>query len=809
MPELNASLGDMMTALQRADAAGSVSDASGIAQMIQQTYPDHVQAALGRTPPMMPPTAAAPPAGGLLPGMTPPRASMMNPAFAPDPSAQLDTAQIGLAPGTQPAQGGQGGPGGGIGGPAAPLPADGAPGGPSAAAPTTLGGDIGNFISAAGRSLVGSIPGGNALAGTMAAGMHNGMALATGGQMMSPSQMMPDITGREQAAAQASPMGAMVGGALGTGATLGVAGAGVGAAAGLAGASGITGVAQAGAIIQKAAAILGSTGGGFLGRTARMAATGAVGGAATAAADVAAGKGSLENLPYQAATDAAIGAVAGPTVGRLVGAVAGGVGRLASGSWDLLARKFTGLINSGAVDDLAANAKEVAFLHDTVRVDPDGLEKLQKAATIANGGQPVPLVQLLKSAAQGSLRDAAGKSPALGNFLADAAKTQATDAQTLVPEMLADAGAGTSAAGLSSTGRGGVQSVGALEAAREQTMSYAMHSGPDPIANQRIQLTPDDAEALSHPTVMSALRSNPTQYRNVAGVLNSLTQSAPDAASGLGVNALPRTASLPTSTFETLRQTLSPRTATSDEAGDAAREAMAGLRGVYERNTDYKAALATYAQHSAFIDGHGLGLSGKAIEETPDATRLATNATTGAAYTAGHGSGILTGLSQTATASPAAANGVVQKLVNDGPMMQQIADAHGAQAAAKLGVAADQLNTRMTNLRAVAPGAPVGKVSDAINNEAATRGAMFAAAGHLTGAISQGVHAVWSSLVGERSVLSEPQAQNMAQMLLDPRRAQGVINLLRAKGANESDLATLRAYAAAATGAIMPKVLGQ
>lgn len=760
-----ASLDDMMLALHKADIAGNSTDATGIAQMIQRDYPDHVQAAFKLTPP---PTNNAPLDSDVAnpAGWAPARQIPYGQAHPIGVSGGVP----GMAPTAQTAQdalgqGGDGaGPGGGS-GPAAPNPASGAPNGPNGLAA------VGDDLRAVARGWVGSLPGGNWLAAGLGTAMRHplGFAMAQEGDDIRARKAQIDAA--QQADAQQSPIASGAGNLIGTGVALGAGGGLLSKGAAMAADAGLPVVST---LAKGANAFAGWAGKStsFVPNIVRSMTAGGVGGLGQAAVDVANGSKSVSDLPYDAAVDAGFGAIAGPVLGLT-----------ASRAWDAMAKKFTGLLNSGALDGVAGEAAN--FLLRKAKVTGDDLEKTFNAMKGANGGVAPSFADVLPAHAQAIVRNAAGDTPDLGNALLAAKSQAASDAQINVSKMLDDASSATKAAG-SPTGSAGVQRIGQLEAARDAQMSHAMHGGPDPIADQRVALQPGDEDILGHKDVQSSLRGNTDYNSEVDYAVTAMTQHG-------------QKASLPTGMLDSLRQKLASKArapgggVTPDS--ESAAQALAGLKSIYERNPNYVAALAKNAKHNATIEGYNHGRSGNAIADIQGAQKLADNAATGSAYTQGHGSGFVSALSDKAKASPAGAKAVLADLNNDPATLAQIAANHGQPAATTLQNAAQRLQKAQDSLSAIAPKSAVAG-AEAVDHTV-EHGVIAAAFHHPVMFLANAAKMVSSSANGK---LSDQAAQRLASMLLDPNGAQAAINILRKQGASEANLARIRGYASAAAG---------
>jgi hypothetical protein len=172
----------------------------------------------------------------------------------------------------------------------------------------------------------------------------------------------------------------------------------------------------------------------------------------------------------------------------------------------------------------------------------------------------------------------------------------------------------------------------------------------------------------------------------------------------------------------------------------------------------------------------------------------------------------VSGLSDTAAQSPAGAKAVLARLVNDNPLNSALAQAHGTGPAAALAGKVKALDATTKAINQIAPGGPVGEAAGHVNGNAAAH--MFAAAAthNPHAATSNGIRLAIDAIGLGTNRLSPAAADQMASALLtrDPVKQQQVINLLRAKGASEKNLAILRAYTGAAAGAVVPKaVIGQ
>lgn len=779
MAQAPASLDDMMTALTRADSAGNTGDAASIARMIQETYPQHVKAALGNTPPMPAPPLDGPVTAPYpnLPGFGPAPA-LRSPIGAPQPPGPIPgVGTLGQDQGAGP----QVAPPGGGSGPAGPMPASGAPSGPGAppAAPQGMLAGVGTDLMGTLRGFAGSaLPGGNWLAAALSTGMSQ---VGLGGN---PNNTIADnkaqIDQAQAQAAQAAPLSSALGTMVGTGTGLGLEGAALTKGASLAANAGLPVVSQVGNFIGRAASALGTAKAGFIPESIRLATAGGVGGLATAVNDVVAGHTNASDLVSNGLIDAGAGAIGGATVGQAAGV-----------AWGVLAKKFTNLMRSGALNGIAGDSEAANAMLKTMKVDPDELAQTHAAAVQANGGNPVPIAAVMPAYAQAQVRKMAGQNSELGNTLNQAVTDQATDAQTHVPDMLYDAGANTPTNGLSPTNSAGVQTVGRLEAARDQAMTTAMRGGNNPIANQRVPLQAGDEDLLDHPVINSVLRANPTAQGEINGALDALDQG--------------QSASLSVDTLDKMRQAIAMHTnADNPLIADAAKEAAGNVKQIYSRNAPYVDALGTNANHNAFIQGFGDGQGGKAISEIPGASKLAANNATGDAYTLGHGSGTLSGLAAQAQTSPSAANTVLQKIINNPTTKATIAGVHGQPAADALNGAATTLDKVMTNTRAMSPSSPVGAPSEGGNNEAFAHAAIGAATGNHHAFLYNLARGILGKARGD---ISDSASQRIAGMLLDPAQTQSAINVLRAHGVDEAYLAKVRAYAAGAVGAMTPTAL--
>ena len=806
-PTAPASLDDMMTALQRADSLGHAEDAQKIAQMLQEAYPHHVEAALAMTPSMgYVPMAGAPVHvgfGGSAYGMSP---AQMNPT----PMTPPDYSAVG--PGAPP-QGSTGAPqtpppGGGS-SQTAPAPASGAPS--ASANPPHAGGlgqDIADFGNAAVNALglrsfaSNAVPGGNYLAAGMSQAMGGqgpggalsaagplgvaaGSAINTAAGALGIGSGAADFAARkaqidnaEAAAARSNPVASTIGGMAGTAAALTEGGAAVKAL----GAAGVPLASPVANWLGRGAEALGNTEGGTAKRVFRAIVAGAIGGGAAGVNDVATGHTAVADAPEHIAVDAAFGGTVGPVLGKL-----------ASKGWEYLANK----INQSGI--LGGGAGEAAGALADAGVTGDDLAALHANAVKANNGQPVPIAQVLTAAQRAKLASVAGKTPVVGNALSDIAATQATDAQTHVPDMLAQAGSATPAA-LSPTGKAGVQTLGEVENGVTAKMNAAMGDINDPAAlrNQRVALKPGDEDVLMHPNVASAMnRATDADRQGYATVINELQNGNPASVSIHGLDSL--------------RQSIANQFGPDKIANDLVAQAAAGLKGIYSRNSAYTDALATNANHEAFLEGFTKGQSGNPISAIKGATALANSAKTGAAFQAGHGSGLLSGLAQTALESPTGAAGVLKSVLTDTPLRAALAQAHGAQALGTLTGKARGLSTLMQNTRDIAPKSPVGEAPPPSETGDAMHAVAAGALGHHWAIARALISAVSKSLGIGHGGMSDPAGNKLTSMLMsdDPRVQQQTIEILRAHGANEADLARIRTVANMAAGASAARIGNQ
>jgi len=741
------SLDDMMAALHRADSSGNAVDAGHIAAMIQKAYPDHTKAMLNMTPPSIPfPQGTSAPIDPMA-GMR----SMMTPQPAPITAPPVPL--YGTPQGTQPAQSSQTAPQGGGGGGNVLAPAGVAPTQPAGYDWTTD-----NAPMAMLRNWVGSMPGGNWLAAGMRAGLDTA-GLASGPGFSGISQIHDAINASQAQATSGSPIAALAGNAVGNSISVATAGGALGAGAKALGAAGVPLISPMARAVDAAAKVLGTPGGTPVATAGKLVAAGAAGGAGSAAIDdIAAGHApSLSN----AAVGAAVGAVAGPIISNTV-----------ESTWGFLAKKIN---DTPALSDLFKGAK----------VDPAELQKTADAIKAANGGRPPTLAEILPAQVRANTAKLAGDNPDIGNMLAGAKAGLDADSKTQVPAMLADASKTTPAAA-SPTGSAGVQRLGDLEAARDAKMTDLMRGGPTPLADQRVVLQPGDDLALSHPSVVSSLRPNPAAQDEIGRAIDDL---------GNG-----RQASVSIDTLDRLRQSVARRAGSADpEVADAGKQAFNGVMDIAGRSQGYKAALDQNAQHNAFIEGFQKGQSGNAIADTPGATRLANNAKTGDAFKAGHGSGVVSGLADQATASPAAAKTVLGKLVNDDSLNASIAAAHGQPAADALRGAAKTLQDKIGALGDIAPGGPVGDKESKTLAEGMQRAGLAAVFHHPMAMLYQLVDAAKSSVSGG---LSPSVVKAIGDKLVDPNGAQQAIEFLRARGVSEPNLARIRAFATAYAGGL-------
>ncbi len=515
MPDPVASLPDMMTALQRADAAGNAGDAKSIAQMISTAYPDHTAALLKASPGG---TAGRPPVTpwNLPPGQTAPPNPVTNPAqFAPPVLGQTPE---GVAPGTPnwtgPAlQANPPGPAPSGGAPAGPYQGQPAPPLPNAA-PAVATAPGGNWIQRAGqdlvdfsRSTVAAIPGGAALAGAANA-LANGQSWDQGEQ---------NFNALAAQSAARSPIASAAGDIYGNAATMMLGGAAAEAGLGKLAASGVAGLAPAAQKAQAVAQALGKT---WAGRAVIGAGTGATAGAI----DSAVHGGSMSDV----LTEAAIGGVTAPIIGA--GAEWGlnkmGFGRpTINGApassvqgWGVLAARLTGIANSGGLDAIATTDAARAALR-TMKVDPAELAQRMADMTAANGGVAPPLATVLDSYAQAQLKRVATLTPTLGNAMTDASNAWEAQGPKQVPGLIQDAVKGVTH-DASPTGQAGVQSQGDLTTARDANTTATFN----PFRGRMVDIGKDEAEVLQNPAVQSVLAG--LERKDLRGRVNDAVNAA-------------------------------------------------------------------------------------------------------------------------------------------------------------------------------------------------------------------------------------------------------------------------------------------
>jgi hypothetical protein len=752
MVEAVASLPDMMTALQRADAAGNTDDAKQIAGMIQQTYPAHTSLMLNATP-SPDPTAFARNSYGPTQYQGP----ALAPSGAPDrwtaPALQALDAQKG------PYQGQVAGAG-------APPTAAGAPApGPGADA----GAAGSNWLARAGQDLV-------AFSRSTLAGIYGGQQVGGFANALANNvpyaQGLANVQGLQQQSAERSPIASAAGSLFGNVGTMMAGGVGAEALGGALAGGNIALLSPAARAAQATAQALGAS---ATGRAAIGAGTGAIAGGVDALAHGGSGSDIL--------TESALGAVAAPIVGKAADLAMTKLAPAATRAWQALAGKLTGMARTGAFDDMVGSeaARALTF-------DPDELATTNARQVAANGGQAVPLAASLPAYAQAQLKQLATKSAPLGNPLSEASDAWAAQGPQQVPKLINDAVSGA-VHDASPTGASGVQSLGALEAARDATMKATM----DPIRGKMVLIGDDEADLLQDPAVQSVLTGR--LRSDLRGRVNDAVDAADDANGAHGALSI--------DDIESVRSALQLRAASPDptiaDPSSQARDAMAQLGS--DAHPEYGANLQQYGRHNAYIEGYKEGLPGTPIAQVPGAARKLAQDGTGDAYAQGAASGTVSGQAQKAAGSESGAQSVLQTLAQNGAMRDSLSAAYGPQAAQDLANTGARLSQANAAMRAVSPNSPVGPaVEHGVGEPLAHVAANLAVDSHL--GLAHNAVRLLKSMFGP-GAMSDAGAAKLASMVgsTDPQVQQQAVAIMRRQGATDAQVARVVGYASGVGGA--------
>lgn len=748
----DATLSDMMTALSRAHGAGNAGDAASIAQMIKTSYPQETQAMVGSTP----------------------HWSQFNPASpgAWAPQVYADTGPVAAAPALPQYTPPNTSPPPGV----AALNGEGGAGGPAGSgnwASRTLS-DLSDFT----RGVVNALPGGNQAAAAFGAGARNITSLTGITTPTTYSDVLNNVQQGQAQAAQNSPVLNTLGGVAGNVDAMALGGAGVAAGAGAVAASGVPFLAPAARAAQGVATYLGAH--PFLGG----AAAGAAGGAVEGAANQTRGTGSV----FDTAAQTALGALGGAVVGKGADLVVTKLAPAAARGWQLLAQKLGSQAASGQLDALATTDAARAALR-TLKIDPDELATINAQHVTANGGQPVPLAASLPQYVQGKLASLTKTTPELGGPIAAAAKDWTAQGPTQVPKLIDDA-VNVIPHPASPTGNSGVQSIQALENARDSTMAVAMN----PIRGNVVPITPNDAKVLgqAYTQVRSRLATLPAS-NETEGVLSRVTNA---------IQAVDnkKLGSLSLNDIDQLRQAVGDASPSyeSDKLSYKAGQALSlkvGDIGAFD--PAYKPALAQYANHQAYIEGFKDGLPGTALEDISGSGRTLAQPT-GPAYQQGHASGNISALGNKAAASENGAQSVLQSLAQDNKLRKTIASAYGQPVADKLAGIGAQMSQATANLGRVAPTLPIAAPEHDVTGNVGRAALGLAVHSHF-GFLHNAYHAISGMFKGG---ISDGAAAKLGDMLssTNPTVQQQAVSAMRARGAADADIARVRAYIAGVGG---------
>jgi hypothetical protein len=757
VPEAIASLPDMMTALQRADAAGNTGDAKQIAGMIQQTYPAHTSLMLNATPWGSPPP---PGQGGRPPDPGDPSRFMSPPVYGPTASSPAGAGASGAVPLTAL----QGMPA------LAQTPGQVAGGGaamPSTGADAGQGG--GNWLARAGQDLVAfsrstlaGIPGGQQVGG-LANSLVNNVPYAQG---------LANVQGLQQQSAQQSPISSAAGGLFGNIGTMAVGGVGAEALGGALAGGNIALLSPAARAAQATAQALGAS---TTGRAAIGAGVGAVAGGVDALAHGGSGSDVL--------TESALGAVVSPVVGKAADLAMTKLAPAATRAWEALATKLTGMAQTGAFDSMVGSEAARAL-----KFDPDELIRTNAQQVADNGGQAVPFAASLPAYAQAQLKQLATKNAALGNPLSEASDAWAAQGPQQVPKLINDAVSGATH-DASPTGASGVQSLGALESARDATMKAAM----DPIRGKMVLIGDAEADLLQDPAVQSALGGR--LRSDLRWRINDAVNEADDKAGTTGALSIDDIESV---RGALQRSAASPDPTIADPAAQA-RDAMAQLGS--DAHPEYGAALQQYGRHNAYIEGYKEGLPGTPIKQVPGAARKLAQDGTGDAYGQGNASGIVSGLAQKAASSESGAQSVLQTLAQNNTMRDSLSAAYGPQAAQDLANTGARLSQANAAMRAVSPNSPVGPaVEHGVGEPLAHVAANLAVDSHL--GLAHNVVRLLKGMFGP-GAMSDAGAAKLASMMgsTDPQVQRQAVAIMRRQGATDAQVARVAGYASGVGGA--------
>lgn len=772
-------LNDMMTALQGAHEAGNTADAQQIAGLISQHYPGEAHAALhapgsNRTgvQPFSLPAATEVARQVANPGPSSAPSLPVSPALTVDPNSlghQILTNQAQPAFGPTPSAG---------------SPAAMTPGGKADAAGTNpfgnnwLGGlltGLHSMVNTATFGLEDSV---------LAPGLAAGMSQFTSNPM-SMGQAQQAVQGNTAANDAQHPWMSGLGTAAGIVAGPGAVGGAARGAGALAGAVGLTGVAAKAQKVADMVAAIGS----------RPLVGGATTGAATAGVDSWAHGGSGSDV----LSSMALGGAMGGVVGKGADLAITKLEPLAARSWDWLAQKInsTGILTKMAGDaitrsDPGLDSQAARYAITNMQVDPEELAQTHADLVAANGNQPVPLAASLSAVAQRKLANVAS-STAAGNDLADASAAWQAQGPTHIPALIDSATSGVQHAA-SPTGAAGVQTIGDLEAARDNQMSQAM----SPIRGAMVPIFKNDVDALNDPALQSALSGRAKQdLRTRVGDAITATRMQ----SGQGALSI--------DDLDNMRQSLGRRAGSLDPTiAEPSAEARDSITDIASRHPDYADALDRYGQHSAYIDGFKQGVAGKSLDQVEGASAALARPDTGLAYQQGHASGLVSGLAQKASTSEANAQSVLQTLSQNNAMRQNLNAAYGPDVTDDLATMGGKLSQATAAMRNVAPSGPVAPADNAAHaaNEIAGRVGLAAMMHHPLAAAYHGAQA----LVGLLSKNNIPASavSRLADMLGDPQRASQAIATLRRSGVDQAQIQRMIALASGQGGQTASGLVG-
>lgn len=472
--------------------------------------------------------------------------------------------------------------------------------------------------------------------------------------------------------------------------------------------------------------------------TAKAAATGAGFGAADAA-----GHGGNED---QILTSAGLGAVAGPVVGKVATSVVKAL--------------------SPAAD------KAMRLLADKIGESPDVLQRAYRSFQQATGRVPT-LAEIVGLKSSGELRQLAAGNSIVGTAATEAADRAAAARPTTLPQQI-EATTGQPA-----------QDISTLTQARKSRMDAAMK----PIRGTRATIDTNDLSTLTDPRVRDAIRGDPDLRREVGHTIQEIEDSGSSDNLTVGeLDAIRKGLRGRQAAYSNPANNLhNPHTAMG--YGDVA-DRIAGLATGAEPG--YQDALGQFEADSHYIRGFSHGLAGKDMGEasTPDLI----NSLQEPEGRQGYASGVQTRLAQQARGSEAGATRVANDLSQNAGTQDQVREALGPQAAAKLRATGEAEATGAERLNTIAPGAP-NPGEQPSGRQAVQAGA--AAMSHSPA----GLMFHLARAVPSFSKLSPAVQGKIAEYLLNPRMTQQGINLLRKAGADNAAIRRLALAISANTGA--------